>query len=206
MLVIVYIRGSGAPECIFHNNHKTLYINLLTLTQLFPLLLTRRFHIVKYTSVVVFCCISFRSMSFLFQPRMRSDGTNDFISSIFMGNYLGNISLLSYFLQWRSQNTELVTHIQGRLLDQAMVLFTCADPGIFVRGGGGQVSLTKKALTTFFFRFFFSPQLILQKSNGQFQRNLSFFKVPEGVQQFPGGGVQLFPGRGPIAYFLYKPI
>ena len=29
---------------------------------------------------------------------------------------------------------------------------------------------------------------ILQKSNGQFQRNLSFFKVPEGVQLFPGGG------------------
>ena len=57
----------------------------------------------------------------------------------------------------------------------------------------------KKALAT----FFFSPQLILQKSNGQFQRNLSFFKVPEGVQHFPGGGgptfsrgggVQLFPG------------
>ena len=44
--------------------------------------------------------------------------------------------------------------------------------------------------------FFFSPQLILQKSNGQFQRNLSFFKVPEGVQHFPGGGVQLFPGGG----------
>ena len=29
---------------------------------------------------------------------------------------------------------------------------------------------------------------------------LSFFKVPEGVQHFPGG-VQLFPG-GPIAYTL----
>ena len=36
--------------------------------------------------------------------------------------------------------------------------------------------------------FFFSPQLILQKSNGQFKKNLSFFKVPEGVQLFPGGG------------------
>ena len=53
-------------------------------------------------------------------------------------------------------------------------------------GGGVQVRLTKKALTTFF--FFFSPQLILQKSNAQFQINLSFFKVPEGVQLFPGGG------------------
>ena len=61
----------------------------------------------------------------------------------------------------------------------------CADPGIIVRGV--QVSQTKKALT-FFFVFFFSPQLILQKSNGQFQRNLSFFKVPEGFQHFRGGG------------------
>ena len=42
---------------------------------------------------------------------------------------------------------------------------------------------------------FFCPQLILQKSNGHFQRNLTFFKVTEGVQHFPGaGGVQLFPG------------
>ena len=75
----------------------------------------------------------------------------------------------------------------------------------FSSGGGVQVSLTKKALTRFFFFFFFffSPQLILQKSNGQFQRNLSFFKVPEGVQHFPGG-VQLLPGGGggPIAYSL----
>ena len=56
-------------------------------------------------------------------------------------------------------------------------------------GGGGPSQSDKKALTT----FFFSPQLILQKSNGQFQRNISFFKVPEGVHRFPGG-VQLFAG------------
>ena len=66
--------------------------------------------------------------------------------------------------------------------------------------GGVQVSLTKKS-----FDVFFSPQLILQKSNGRFQRYLSFFKVPEGVQHFQGGGVQLFSG-GPIAYSLKKPI
>ena len=73
---------------------------------------------------------------------------------------------------------------------------TCADPGIFVRGV--QVSLTKKALTF----FFFSPQLILQKSNGQFKRNLSFFIFlgSRGGPTFSGGGggggggVQLFPG------------
>ena len=33
----------------------------------------------------------------------------------------------------------------------------------------------------FFFFFFFCPQLILQKSNGQFQGNLSFVKIPVGV-------------------------
>ena len=68
--------------------------------------------------------------------------------------------------------------------------------------GGVQVSLTKKKALMFFFAYF-SPQLILQKSNGQFQRNLSFFKVPEAVQHFPGGGGEsnFFQG-GPIAYFL----
>ena len=73
------------------------------------------------------------------------------------------------------------------------------------RQGGSRSVCLKTALTTFF--FFFSPQLILQKLNGQFQRNLSFVTVPEGVQHFPGWGVQLlipysthitcdFPGGG----------
>ena len=56
-------------------------------------------------------------------------------------------------------------------------------------GGEGPGQSDKKALTT----IFFSPQLILQKSNGQFQRNLSFFKAPDGVQFFPGGSNCLFP-------------
>ena len=71
---------------------------------------------------------------------------------------------------------------------------------------GVPVSQTKKA-DVFFVLFFFSPQLILQKSIGQFQRNLSFFKVPEGVQHFRGGGSNFFQGGGgggggPIAYSL----
>ena len=75
---------------------------------------------------------------------------------------------------------------------------SCADPGNFFGGGGGggggPGQSDKRALTS----FFYSPQLFLQQSNGQFQRNLSFFKVTEGVQHFPGGptisrggGVQL---------------
>ena len=55
----------------------------------------------------------------------------------------------------------------------------------------------------FFFLFFlFSPQLILQKSNGQFQRNLSFFKVLEGSNIFSRGGGPTFSRGGPIAYSL----
>ena len=67
----------------------------------------------------------------------------------------------------------------------------------FVRGGPGQTD--KKSSDVFF-----SPQLILQKSNGQFQRNLSFFMVPEWVQHFPGvgGGGSNFFQVGPIAYSL----
>ena len=39
-------------------------ITYLALTQLFPLLLTIRFHIMKYTQYVAFGCVSFRSLSF----------------------------------------------------------------------------------------------------------------------------------------------
>ena len=63
----------------------------------------------------------------------------------------------------------------------------------FHQGGGGEGpgQSDKKALTMTF---------LVQKSNGQFQRNLSFFKAPDGVQFFPGGPT--FSRRCPIAYSL----
>ena len=80
---------------------------------------------------------------------------------------------------------------------------SCADPDIFVRcvcGGRGTSSPSGIIkLWQRFFIYFFSPQLILQKSSGYFQRKLSISKVPMGVEHFPGGptfsrGVQLlFP-------------
>ena len=54
------------------------------------------------------------------------------------------------------------------------------------RQGGVQVSLTKKSSDNVFL-FFFSPQLILQKSNGQYQRNLSFQGSTRGVPTFSSG-------------------
>ena len=61
---------------------------------------------------------------------------------------------------------------------------SCADPGIFVRGGGGQGQSDKKALTT----FFFSPQLILQSQMVNFKENYHFSRFPRGSNIFQGGG------------------
>ena len=64
---------------------------------------------------------------------------------------------------------------------------------------GPGLSDKKHPLTTFFLLllfFNFSPQLILQKTNGYFQRK-SFSKVPERCPAFfRGEGVQVFPGGG----------
>ena len=74
------------------------------------------------------------------------------------------------------------------------------------QGGGGLGQSDKKSSDNVVFLFvFFSPQLILQKkSNGQFQRNLSFFKVSEGVQHFPRGGGSNFFQRGVQLLIPYR--
>ena len=73
---------------------------------------------------------------------------------------------------------------------------------IFCRGGGGGPGQSdKKALTTCFFFGFFSPQLILQQSNGQFQRNLSFFNS-RGGPTFSRGGSNFFQGGGEVQLLI----
>ena len=65
-------------------------------------------------------------------------------------------------------------------------------------GGGGPGQSDKKSSdSVFFFVFFFFLSFILQRSNGSFQRKLSFFKVPGGPTFSMGGG-----GGDPIAYSL----
>ena len=78
------------------------------------------------------------------------------------------------------------------------VIGSCTDAGILFRGDSGPSEIKKS------YDNFFSPQNISQKSKGYFQRKLSFSKVPEEVQHFPGGGVQLLSEGGscPIAYSL----
>ena len=68
----------------------------------------------------------------------------------------------------------------------------------FSSGGGGvQVHLAykKSSDNVYFLFYFFSPQLILQKSSGFFQRKLLFTKVRVGVGFFSRGG-----GGGPTFY------
>ena len=76
---------------------------------------------------------------------------------------------------------------------------------IFCQGGGVPGQSDKKSSDVFFLCFF-SPQLILQKSNGQIQRNLAFFKVPEGSNIVQGGGLT-FPrvGGGQLLIFYRNP-
>ena len=53
--------------------------------------------------------------------------------------YLISLSFVSlYHFQWRSQNAEKVTHIRGKLLNQAVILFNC------VRFQNGNFSLRKE--------------------------------------------------------------
>ena len=79
--------------------------------------------------------------------------------------------------------------------------FSCADPGIFVRGGGGgrgggPGQSDKKALTTcFFFLFVFCPQ----RKMVNFKEIYHFSRFQRGSNFFQGGGGG---GWGPIAYSL----
>ena len=88
-------------------------------------------------------------------------------------------------------------------------LLPCADPGIFVRGGGGvHFNLIKKSSDSVvfffvFFAFFLVLGLVYRSQMVNFKEKISFFKVPEGVQIFPGGSnFSRVGGGGPIAYSL----
>ena len=74
---------------------------------------------------------------------------------------------------------------------------TCADPEIFVRGRPGQSDKKSSDNVFYFLFFFFSPQLILQKSNGQ----IYHFQGSKGGPTFCRGG-PTFSRGGPIAYSL----
>ena len=76
---------------------------------------------------------------------------------------------------------------------------SCADPGIFVMGDPGQSD--KKALTTFFFLFFFSPQLITEVKWLISKKTITFQGSRGGPTFSRGEGSNFFQG-GPIAYSL----
>ena len=68
---------------------------------------------------------------------------------------------------------------------------SCADPGIFVRGGGGPGQSDKKALATFFLvlSLFYRSQIVNFKENYHLQGSgggPTFSRV--WGQHFPGGG------------------
>ena len=78
----------------------------------------------------------------------------------------------------------------------------CADPGGGGGGEGGSCQSEKKSSDNVFsvLSLFYRSQMV----NGKFQRKLSLYKVPDGVQHFPEG-VQLFQGGGGGGVQLHIP-
>ena len=87
----IYIRGSRAPECLFHNSHKTLY-NLLSTDPAVSCVAEAHVSHSDMCTHVAFCCISFRSVHM---------GQMNIISSIFVRyffqTYHGCISLITCY-------------------------------------------------------------------------------------------------------------
>ena len=73
-------------------------------------------------------------------------------------------------------------------------------------GGGGPGQSGKKALTTLFFfvclLFFLVLSLFYSSQMINFKEIYHFSRFQRGSNIFQGGGVQIFPGGGPIAYSL----
>ena len=71
--------------------------------------------------------------------------------------------------------------------------FTCADPGIFVRGGGGPGQSNKKSSDNVFFCFFFLVLSLFYRSQMvNFKEIYHFSRFQRGSNIFQGGG-----GAGP---------
>ena len=94
-------------------------------------------------------------------------------------------------------------------------LLPCADPGIFVRGGGGvYVNLTKSSdnvifgcfFLFFFFAFFLVFSLFYRSQMVNFKEKYYFSRFRRGFQIFPVGGGQLFPGGGGVGSNCLFPI
>ena len=77
-------------------------------------------------------------------------------------------------------------------------LLPCADPEIFIRGGGGvHVNLTKKSsdsVICMFIAFFLVLGLVYRSQMANFKEKYHFSRFPRGSKFFQG--VQLFPGGG----------
>ena len=85
----IYEGAIFSSVCFISNTQHS--ITCLALTQLFPVLLAHRFHIVKYTHYVTCYCNSLRILSFLFSYFVQMEQMN-FISS----NLLECVAQLSW--------------------------------------------------------------------------------------------------------------
>ena len=70
----------------------------------------------------------------------------------------------------------------------------CAESGFFIQGGGGPgPTAGKQSGQRFFFFFFYTPELILQLTEGvqwfYYRENYNFLRIQRGSRIFQGEGV-----------------
>ena len=89
-------------------------------------------------------------------------------------------------------NHELQSYIDASILGRS----PCAESGILFKGGGGVRSDGRKTVWTtlfFFVLFFYSPELILQLTEGvqwfYYRENYTFQRIQRGSRIFQGEGV-----------------
>ena len=85
---------------------------------------------------------------------------------------------------------------------------TCADPGIFVRGGGPGPSVIKIPDNVFLVFSLVLLHLFYRLPMVYFKENYNFPRFQKTPKFFPGGGGPTFSrgGGGPIAYSLLNSI
>ena len=141
-----YIRGSGAPECIFHNKHKTLY-NLFSPDPAVACVGFTSWNVHIMYHFVAFCLGVFH---FFLSRGWVHMGQMDFISSIFLDlifKIIWEALHWSHFTDIEADQFPLFVHStlilkQWRHSDQHLYLYSCAvGHAVFIKKHFGTSSV-----------------------------------------------------------------
>ena len=148
---------------------------------------------------------------------MRGGAIHDRTTFVILWREMDSLQLLTLYLtltctpifSCRGAKINLHTTPKLTVVMPISCLLPCADPGIFVRGGGCLRQSDKKTLTTLFFgacfSFFLVLSLFYRSEMVNFKEKYHFSRFRRGLNFSSGGGGATFSrgwGGGPIAYSL----